>query len=559
MGMKSRQTTYLAGLFLVQLLSISCLPDTGNAQQPAFPGAEGSGRFTTGGRGGVVLEVTNLNDDGPGSFREAVNAKGPRTVVFRISGNIDLQSSLVIKHNDITIAGQTAPGDGICIRYFNVDVEADNVIIRYLRFRLGDLKRVEADALGGLHHSDIIVDHCSVSWSVDEAASFYDNTRFTMQWCLISESLKYSVHSKGPHGYGGIWGGMTVSFHHNLLAHHDSRNPRFQGSRGQSSRKTEIVDHRNNVIYNWGENSAYGGEGGNQNMVSNYYKYGPATEKKNRIVSPSDEVGKWYVTGNYVYGYPDITADNWNGGVQGVDISKVRVEKPFPHDPVVTHDAETAFRLVLEDAGASLVRDSVDRRIVREATDGTATYGGLTGMGTGMIDSQDDVGGWPELRTYGIKEDSDHDGMPDEWERENGLNPEDAADRNSDRDGDGYPNLENYLNRLCVRSDYLVAPAELTVRNVSEDAIDLGWKENIPNEEGFRIERSANNTSHFEVIAETKPDIHVYHDGNLAGQRVYFYRIRAFKGRILSLYSNTASTDMTLPEDKGATIKKDTG
>ena len=188
-----------------------------------------------------------------------------------------------------------------------------------------------------------------------------------------------------------------------------------------------------------------------------------------------------------------------------------------------------------------------------------SSHGLSTSVPHGIIDSQDDVGGWPELRTYGIKEDSDHDGMPDEWERENGLNPEDAADRNSDRDGDGYPNLENYLNRLCVRSDYLVAPAELTVRNVSEDAIDLGWKENIPNEEGFRIERSANNTSHFEVIAETKPDIHVYHDGNLAGQRVYFYRIRAFKGRILSLYSNTASTDMTLPEDKGATIKKDTG
>ena len=285
--------------------------------QPAFPGAEGYGRNTTGGRGGDVYIVTNLNDSGPGSLREAVKAKGPRTVVFQVSGTIKLESDLKIENDHITIAGQTAPGDGICLRDHQVVVKADEVIIRYMRFRLGDETGVDTDAIWGRYYRNIIIDHCSASWSVDEAMSFYGNENMTVQWCLVSESLYMSNHPKGAHGYGGIWGGINTTFHHNLLAHHSSRNPRFSG--GETT-PCDNVDFRNNVIYNWGFNSAYGGEGGAINMVANYFKAGPATKSsvRNRIVQISDQNGKWYIEDNYVDGYPAITADNWAGGGAGL-------------------------------------------------------------------------------------------------------------------------------------------------------------------------------------------------------------------------------------------------
>ena len=540
-------------IFYAQLISLIVLSGL-CAQQLAFPTAEGFGRFTAGGRGGAVIEVTNLNDNGPGSLRAAVAASGARTVVFRVSGNIILNSRLSIKNDNITIAGQTAPGDGICIRDYDFIVDADNVIIRYLRFRLGDVKAVEADAFGGTSNNSVIIDHCTVSWSVDEASSFYDNKNFTMQWCLISESMKYSVHSKGPHGYGGIWGGMGASFHHNLLAHHDSRNPRFQGSRNESTPETEIVDHRNNVIYNWDGNSAYGGESGNHNMVANYYKYGPATDsKRNRIVEPSDNLGSWYVADNYVFGYPLITANNWAGGVQNADLQAIRAYEPIPFAPVNTHEAEKAYELVLADAGASLVRDTVDSRIVMEVRTGTATYGGLTGAGTGIIDSQNDVGGWPELHTYGEIVDNDRDGMADDWETQHGLNSDDPEDRNGDIYGDGYTNLEYYLNQLIEREDFLLAPAELKAFTISDTGIYLFWKENAPNESGFRIERSLSPAAGFELIGSTGKDIREYSDTQLQAETRYYYRIRAFNDHLSSLYTNTAdavtldSTGLPLP------------
>ena len=222
-----------------------------------------------------------------------------------MSGTIELKRGLDITKGDVTIAGQTAPGDGICIRNHTVSVEADNVIIRYIRFRCGISSGTgdPSDAITGIGNRNIIIDHCSMSWSVDEAASFYDNENFTMQWCIISESLYDAGHPKGEHGYGGIWGGAGASFHHNLLASHTSRNPRFCGARYHpETRETEIVDFRNNVIFNWGFNSSYGGEMGQQNMINNYYKSGPATRKqvRHRIVEPSDSLGKWYISGNYV-------------------------------------------------------------------------------------------------------------------------------------------------------------------------------------------------------------------------------------------------------------------
>jgi hypothetical protein len=422
-----------------------------HAQQIAFPGAEGFGRFTTGGRGGTIIEVTNLNDDGIGSLRAAIESIGARTVVFRISGIIELQSELKLANGDITIAGQTAPGDGICIKNYPLIIAADNVIIRYIRIRQGDEKKFEGDAISCIGNRNIIIDHCSFSWGIDEVASFYDNENSTVQWCLISESLNHSFHHKGDHGYGGIWGGKRASFHHNLLAHHSSRNPRFNGSRTHRDPAQEIVDFRNNVIYNWGYNSSYGGESGNQNLVANYYKYGPASKHKNRIVEPWDGKGKWYVADNFVFGSPDITSNNWAGGVQGRFVEQVRIDLPHAIAPVVTHIAEQAYEQVLAEVGAVLPkRDSIDIRIIEEVKTGTATYGGIWGPGSGIIDSQTQVGGYPEYNSTSAPKDTDHDGMPDDWEIAHGLNVSNPADRNGDRDGDGYTNLDEYLNNLGI-------------------------------------------------------------------------------------------------------------
>lgn len=422
---------------------------------PAFPGAEGYGSVTKGGRGGTVIGVTNLNDSGPGSLRAAVEVDGPRIVVFRVSGTIELKSRLEIRHPYITIAGQTGPGDGIALRGQEVLIAADEVIIRYIRLRLGDESGVNGDAITGRYQKNIILDHVSASWGTDEVLSLYHNSYVTIQYCIIAEAIGNGER----HKFGAIWGSNYSTYHHNLFAHNDSRNPRFASGAGH-------VDFRNNVIYNWGYNSTYGGEKQEQrhrqfdfsiiNMVDNYYKPGPATRPnvRSRIVGPSTrdgaaDLGNWYVSDNFMEGSPQVTADNW----QGVESSRpdiienlrlglgFRLSEPWPAMPIAPQSASEAYETVLARAGASLPkRDSVDFRIVEEVRNGTATYG------SGIISSQRDVGGWPELRSLPAPTDSDGDGMPDWWEIKYGFDPKDPTDANGDRNGSGYTNIEEYLN-----------------------------------------------------------------------------------------------------------------
>lgn len=443
------------------------------AQLPAFPGAEGHGKYTTGGRGGRVIYVTNLEDNtSPGSLRYAVNQTGARIVVFAVSGTIQLKSVLNIRNANITIAGQTAPGDGITLRDYTVYNDADNVIIRYLRFRMGDETNQENDAIWGRNRKNIIIDHCTMSWNTDECASFYDNENFTMQWCLLSESLRNSVHGKGAHGYGGIWGGKKASFHHNLLAHHDSRNPRFCGSRYSNQANLELVDFRNNVIYNWGANNSYAGEGGSYNIVNNYYKPGPASSSSSKArflqpyaddgsnAQPKGTYGKFFIAGNHMEGNAAITADNWSGialhssfAANAPTITKndIKSETEFSASNVTTHSAPNAYLKVLDYVGASLVRDAVDKRIISDATSGTSTFmTGGNGSVNGIIDTQSAVGGWPELKSLPTTVDTDQDGMPDAWEDAHGLLKNDPSDAQLTTVDGKYPNLEVYLNSLVT-------------------------------------------------------------------------------------------------------------
>jgi pectate lyase len=437
--------------FTAMLLGFAAMPIPG-ADVPGFPGAEGFGATASGGRAGRVIAVTNLNDSGPGSLRAAVDEKGPRTIVFRVSGNIPLKSSIKLRNGDLTLAGQTAPGDGICLQNYSLDLAgANNVIVRYLRVRPGDSSGKSIDALGGREGENIIIDHCSVSWSIDESVSIYGGARnVTVQWCLISESLYQSVHTKGHHGFGGIWGGQNASWHHNLLAHHFSRNPRIPGKN-----EDQFIDLRNNVIYNWAYNSCYGGDGDVRvNLINNYYKPGPATREgvRARLANPSpgEAPNNWWIAGNFVVGSPKVTGDNWLGVQPSGEraAADYRADKPFEVAPVTTQPAEQAFEMVSKQAGAILPRrDSVDARIIEEARTGIARFGETyEGGGKGIIDSQKTVGGWPELRSTAAPVDSDGDGMPDEWENKFGFDSKTASDNSQDKDKDGYTNLEEYLN-----------------------------------------------------------------------------------------------------------------
>lgn len=527
----------------------------------AFPGAEGYGRYTTGGRGGKVYHVTKLDDDSSaGTLRWANNQPGPRTIVFDVSGTIFLKSALKLAENT-TIAGQTAPGDGICIADYPVTV-GSNSIIRYVRFRLGNrqVKEHEGDGLGGMDSHDIIIDHCSVSWSIDECLSVYGSENTTVQWCIASHSLANSGHSKGAHGYGGNWGGTHASYHHNLVANHMARTPRLGPRPGTQT--AEYMDMRNNVIYNYGTNGCYGGEGMNVNIVNNYYKPGrTANSRKSRIAgigirtlsycfdgartatnfnavantnyteknfsikrSGNNNVitvggknyvidmdantidfngkkvtvawngwkpmlhkwGTFYVTGNYNPQDATVSRDNWTTGIYSqVTASSndnlwsdeikaaMRLDEPLELTATTTHTAQEAFDLVLSYAGASHARDAYDEIVVTDVRKGTASF-----TSTGIIDNQDQVKysdgttGWPELKGLEAPVDTDGDGIPDEWEKANGLNPQSAADGNYVGDN-GYTMLETYLAELVADiTEAQNEGGELLGETVSVDPIE---------------------------------------------------------------------------------------
>lgn len=437
----------------------------------AFPGAEGYGKYTTGGRGGNVMIVTNLNDDGPGSFREAAEAKGKRIIVFAVSGTIHLEKKLSIK-GDATIAGQTAPGDGICFADQPVSLAGDNIIVRYIRVRMGDKYQRQKgmvdgsggdDAFSASGRKHIIIDHCSFSWSTDEVCSVYKGDSTTLQWNIITEPLNYSYHFETGdkdwenHGYGGIWGGQHLSAHHNLFAHCVSRNPRFNGARLGAD--AEFVDFRNNVIYNWQHNNVYGGEGGTYNVVNNYYKYGPVTNKnvRSRIVNPSKQsgqpYGQFYAEGNYVDGAPDVTKNN----LAGIHIDPKVTEKEkktviksvaFPTDAIPVQTAEDAYKAVLLQVGASYKRDTMDARIINNVIHRTGKIIDVQGGYPHHSPFEITINAWPVLKTEPPPVDTDRDGMPDEWEKKNGLDASDATDASTNKLHQYYTNIEVYINSL---------------------------------------------------------------------------------------------------------------
>jgi pectate lyase len=413
---------------------------------PAFPGAEGFGARTPGGRGGRVLIVRTLDDSGPGSLREALAAKGPRIVVFRVGGLIALASPIEIAEPYLTIGGQTAPGDGICIRGRDVVIRTHDVVVRHIRFRPGDVSGAEVDGLsigGGAH--DVIVDHCSAGWSVDESLSLAGDVRdVTVQWSLIAEALNNSVHHKGEHGYGSLMranGGVTL--HHNLWAHNIARNPRLGDNYLRPPFPT--FDVRNNVIYDYGQIcSGMTGDRLSANYVGNYIRPGPSSQTKRGVIVLTDTAAvAFHVAGNVVEGRPELSANDRRLFDKADEAGRVTIaEKPFDAPRVRTTAADEALHDVLAGAGATRPRrDVADARIVREAE----TRGGR------IIDSQREVGGWPDYATATPPLDTDEDGMPDAWERARGLDPRDPRDGSAVGNADGYTNLEIYLNELADR------------------------------------------------------------------------------------------------------------
>lgn len=437
-------------------LAAATSPSLSAAGSPiAFPGAEGFGAESKGGRGGRVVEVTTLDDHGPGSLREAIDAEGPRTIVFRVGGTIRLLSELRITRSHVTVAGHTAPGGGITLRDHNLVIAADEVIVRYLRVRLGNEGRSESDAIWLAEGRNIILDHVSASWSIDETLSVSQrrsaNTLpldlVTVQWSFITESLNHSLHAKGDHGFGSLIRGSKgarYSFHHNLWAHHRARMPRPGNYAGPAEDpEGPLMDFRNNVFYNWaGEYSGYNADRdarARYNFVANYYLRGPQSAPGSVAFEEKSTGAQAWFEENWM---DDVEPqDPWSLVALRADIPGYRAPAPFAVAEVETQSADAAFHNVLSSAGNTCPRDSVDDRVAKSVKDRSGR----------LIDSQDDVGGWPDLNPGKPYPDRDRDGMSDAWERIHGLNARDPSDSSADKNGDGYTNLEEFLAQFAAR------------------------------------------------------------------------------------------------------------
>ena len=536
-------------LFLLGILTLVPLEAQETEYLPAFPQAEGFGAYSLGGRGGKVIFVDNLNDDGPGSLRAAVMNPEPRIVIFRVSGTIELESHLVIQHPYITIAGQTAPGDGICLKKYLLKIDGTHdVIVRGIRVRPGIESGLSGSSIDGIdvhrsHH--VILDHCTASWSCDEILNTNKNTRdITVQWCIFSESLNNSVHEKGEHGYAATIGGYRTSYHHNLFAHNKGRNPSIGGS---DNSRTELLDFQNNVVYNW-VSRICDGKPRTMNFVANYYKQGPATPENNEHIvaeiQASEKYGytsRWHIDDNFVNGYPELTGDNWSGAVrygEGTSMEKNREYSPFENAAYMTRDAPRAYLEVLDHAGVTVPRrDTVDKRVVNDVRTGSATFG------NGIIDQVEQVGGWPELLTYDVPADADMDGMPDAWETREGLNVNDPSDRFEVKEGEVYDNLERYLNGLASDEAYLLPPVNLLAGLQNDTEVTLSWKDITDGELGFVIQRTdAANT--FIIVDTVDANVTEYIDIPPGPDRKVEYRVCAIAEGLRSIPSKPASIEL---------------
>jgi pectate lyase len=517
-------------------------------QLPAFPQAEGFGAYAKGGRGGKVIFVDNLNDDGPGSLRAAVNDSVPRIVIFRVSGTVELQSELRVTNPYITIAGQTAPGDGICLKNFPLKIHRTNdVIVRGIRVRPGIELLKEGGSTDGIaveFSRNVIVDHCTASWSTDEILNTNNkNSDVTVQWCIFSESLNNSTQGR-EHGYAATLGGTRTSIHHNLFAHNKGRNPSIGG--GDRDRRSEL-DIRNNVVYNW-ISRVCDGKPHTVNFVANYYRPGPATPQNNRTVvaeiQNSERYGfdsQWFIEDNYIEGFPELTSDNWSGAVRfrsGCSMEKNRVYTPFENSNYMTRDAAMAYLEVLDHAGVTVPhRDAVDKRVIEDVRTGSATFG------NGIIDKVEQVGGWPELLTNDVPSDTDEDGMPDEWEANEGLDINDPTDRLDIKQGEVYDNLERYLNELASDKPYLLPPVNLGASLKNGTEVVLNWQDITDDELGFVIQRSdADGT--FMTIGTVEANVTSFTDTQPGPDRTVVYRVYAVNSELTSVPSKPANAEL---------------
>ncbi len=455
---------FIAGFMALSIIFSSICVYGGESKIPAFPGAEGGGKYVSGGRGGEVYVVTTLEDYDPdteeaikGSFRDAVS-KDNRIVVFNVGGVIKLKNKLnITKRNNLTIAGQTAPGNGITVYGYETNLSnSNNIIMRYLRFRPGAenvLKGDSMDSIWGRSMKNLMIDHLSCSWSTDETMSLYRAENATIQWCIIAESLTMSGHTKGRHGYGAIVGGVNATYHHNLYANHTSRNPRFGGGTVEADDNEHIAlfDFRNNVIYNWGFNTGYGGGRANQNYVYNYMKAGQGTRDsvKDRVIDcgEKNKPSKFYVFGNVLEGNEKISKDN-SLGVYVSESNKKFTEivnsefkmEGTKKENLTTNSPENAYELVLNRAGATLpLRDGLDSRIVSSVRNDSGYF----------VNRDEEVGGLPynDVVYREADFDKDLDGIDDRWEMENGLDFNNPFDSREIAEN-GYANIENYINSL---------------------------------------------------------------------------------------------------------------